>query len=45
MIYKESEIVELKQAIVDDIKKEIIAFANSNGGTLHTAIRRNTGNR
>ncbi len=30
MIFKESETVELKSIVVDDIKKEIIAFANRN---------------
>ena len=38
MIYKESETVELKQVFADDIKKEIIAFANSNGGTLYVGV-------
>ena len=28
MLFQESETVELKEVIVDDIKKEIIAFAN-----------------
>ena len=28
MIFRESETVELKEVFVDDIKKEIIAFAN-----------------
>ena len=31
MVFQESETVELKEVIVDDIKKEIIAFANCNG--------------
>lgn len=35
MPYRESETVELKSVVVDDIKKEIIAFANSDGGTLY----------
>ena len=30
MIFQESETVELKSIFVDDIKKEIIAFANRN---------------
>jgi len=38
MKYKENETTELKQTLVDDIKKEIIAFANSNGGTLYIGI-------
>ena len=28
MLFRESETVELKEVVVDDIKKEIIAFAN-----------------
>lgn len=38
MMYRESETVELKSVVVDDIKKEIIAFANSNGGKLYIGI-------
>ena len=39
MPYQESETVELKSVVVDDIKKEIIAFANSDGGTLYVGVR------
>ena len=39
MPYQESETVELKQVVVDDIKKEIIAFANSDGGKLYIGVR------
>ena len=39
MPYQESETIELKSVVVDDIKKEIIAFANSDGGTLYIGIR------
>ena len=38
MKFQENETTELKQTIVDDIKKEIIAFANSNGGSLYVGI-------
>ena len=38
MYFKESETVELKQTVVDDIKKEVIAFANSSGGTLYIGV-------
>ena len=38
MRFKESETVELKQTVVEDIKKEIIAFANSSGGTLYIGV-------
>ena len=34
VLFQESETVELKEVVVDDIKKEIIAFANSDGGKL-----------
>jgi len=36
--FKESETVELKQVVVEDIKKEIIAFVNSSGGTLYIGV-------
>lgn len=39
MPYQESETVELKSVVVDDIKKEIIAFANCDGGKLYIGIR------
>ena len=32
MLFQESETVELKGIVVEDIKKEVIAFANSAGG-------------
>lgn len=31
---QENETVELKRQYIDDIKKEIIAFANTLGGTI-----------
>ena len=39
MPYRESETVELKSVVVDDIKKEIIAFANTDGGTLYIGVK------
>lgn len=39
MLFRESETVELKEVVVDDIKKEIIAFANCDGGTLYIGVR------
>jgi ATP-dependent DNA helicase RecG len=39
MTYQENEAVELKSIVVDDIKKEIIAFANSDGGKLYIGVR------
>ena len=41
MKFRESSNIELKQMIVPDIKKEIIAFANSNGGTIYIGIADN----
>lgn len=38
MIFQESETVELKQIVVEDIKKEIVAFANSKGGVLYIGV-------
>ena len=39
MIFQESETVELKEIVVDDIKKSIIAFANGEGGWLYIGVR------
>ncbi len=39
MIFRESETVELKEVFIDDIKKEIIAFANSDGGKIYVGVR------
>lgn len=39
MVFQESELVELKSIVVDDIKKEIIAFANCKGGKLYIGVR------
>lgn len=39
MIFRESETVELKEIVTDDIRKEIIAFANGNGGKLYIGVR------
>lgn len=39
MTFQESETVELKEMFTDDIKKEIIAFANCNGGKLYIGVR------
>lgn len=38
MIFRESETVELKEVIVDDIKKEVIAFANCRGGKIYVGV-------
>lgn len=39
MLFRESETTELKEIVVDDIKKEIIAFANCDGGKLYIGVR------
>lgn len=39
MTFQESENVELKAIVVDDIKKEIIAFANCEGGMLYIGVQ------
>lgn len=39
MTFRESETVELKSIVVDDIKKELIAFANTSGGTLYVGVQ------
>lgn len=41
MTFRESETLELKEIVVDDIKKEIIAFANCQGGKIYIGIRDN----
>jgi len=39
MTFQESETVELKAIVVEDIKKEIIAFANCDGGKLYIGVQ------
>ena len=39
MNFMESEPVELKSEIVPDICKEVIAFANTQGGTIYIGVR------
>lgn len=41
MFFQENEKVELKETYIDDIRKEIIAFANTNGGTLYIGVKDN----
>lgn len=41
MTFVESEIVELKSEVVGDICKEIIAFANTKGGTVYIGVEDN----
>ncbi len=35
----ESETVELKEIYTSDLKKEIVAFANANGGTIYIGVQ------
>lgn len=37
----ESETVELKEIYTSELKKEIVAFANTNGGTIYIGVRDN----
>ncbi len=39
MLFRENETIELKEIVVDDVEKEIVAFANSKGGTLYIGVR------
>lgn len=39
MAFRESETVELKAIVVEDVKKEIIAFANCEGGKLYIGVQ------
>lgn len=39
MNFIENETVELKEIVTEEIKKEILAFANSEGGTIYVGIR------
>ena len=38
MIYKETERIELTREITDEMKKEIIAFLNTDGGTIYVGV-------
>lgn len=38
MLPKESESVEYKSIVIDDVKKSVIAFANGGGGTLYIGV-------
>lgn len=39
MRFKESETVELKETVTEDVKKEIIAFANTDGGEIYIGVK------
>ena len=38
-MYQESNIIELKEALTDDVKKEIVALLNTNGGTIFIGVK------
>ncbi len=38
MKFQETETIELKSIVTDDLKKEIIAFANCDGGTVYVGV-------
>ena len=39
MTYQENETVELKQDFADSIRRDIVAFANTRGGTIYIGVR------
>ena len=39
MVFRESGTVELKSIVTDDIEKEMIAFANCEGGKLYIGVQ------
>ena len=39
MLFRESETIELKEIVTEEIKKEIIAFANCDGGKLYIGVK------
>ena len=39
MQFKETETVELKETVTEDVKKEIIAFANTDGGEIYIGVK------
>lgn len=38
MIFQESESIELKEKVIPDFAKEVVAFANSKGGTIYVGV-------
>ena len=36
--YFENEIIELKRELIDEVKSEIVAFLNSEGGTVYVGV-------
>lgn len=41
MIMYETETIELKEIYTPDLKKEVVAFANTNGGTIYIGVQDN----
>ena len=40
-MFRESDSIELKSQVIPDICKEVIGFANTNGGTVYIGIEDN----
>ena len=38
-MYHESNVIELKEQLVDDVKKEIVAFLNTDGGIIYVGVK------
>ena len=38
MLIRETDQIELKEIFVPELKKEVVAFANSDGGTIYTGV-------
>ena len=45
MRYEESAVLELKEQVNADFKKEIIAFANTDGGEIFVGVARTAASR
>jgi len=39
MLFQESDRIELKETYIDDIRKGIIAFANTSGGSIYVGMK------
>lgn len=43
MSLSESESIELKEVYTPEVKKEVVTFANTNGGTIYIGVQDNGG--
>ena len=41
MKYEATSKVELKESLIDDVKKEIVAFLNTDGGIIYIGVKDN----